>query len=509
MRLPAYLRPLPGVLLSASLMLACGGGTTAVTPSALPPLQLRGPCAVAALAIPAPNPALDLSAQLAALPGVVGLVESAAPPAEPGTRFFVLGFDRPLDHCAPGGARFTQRATLLWRGASAPTVLAATGYGISTGTGQAELTVALGANQVRMEHRFFSPSTPAVLDWSKLDIFQAASDEHQLVETLRPLLTGPWLTTGASKGGMTSVFHRAFYPDDVAATVAYVAPISFFTPDPGYVSFLESIGPASCRDALHAAQVAILQNHAGIEPLMAASAADIGDGYLTFGLARTLDLAALELQFTFWQYGSESGCASVPGAGASPQALFDFMESVYGGGPGGTAWSWGDATLEYYAPYYYQSATQLGYPALPQAHLLATLGGTPLVDDGAMYPPSGVTKTWDGQAMLAVDAWVRGRGDRIMFIYGGRDPWSGSQFTPSPGGEKHVVALANHGASIAMLPAVERDAALARVRSWLGLPVAALAPLDAARLAPVAEGGEVDPGVLQAGGPGRRPGLVP
>ena len=486
------------VLAAALLGLAaCGGGTSPTAPTTPPPpvpLRLAGPCAVAPLTIPTPSPSLDLATQLAALPGVASVVEGAAPPA--GTRFFVLAFDRPVDHCEPGGARFQHRATLLWKGATAPTVLAATGYAIGTGTGQAELTLLLNANQVRMEHRYFGLSVPAVLDWSKLDLFQAASDQHQLVETLKPLLTGPWVTTGASKGGMTSVYHRAFYPDDVAATVAYVAPVVLSNADARYVPFLESIGPPSCREALHAVQNAILRSHAGIEPLMAASVASFRDAYLTFGLSRTLDLAALELQFTFWQYGGEAGCASIPGPGATAAVLLDFMDWVYGGWPGGTAWAWGDATLQYYAPYYYQSSTQLGYPALPQAHLLAALGGAPLVDDGSIYPPLGVTRPWDGQAIPAVEAWVRVRGDRIMFIYGGRDPWSGGQFTPSAGGVKHVVATANHGASISMLPNAEYAAAAATLRGWLGLPAAVMAPVAAARLAPVSDGGEVDPSVL-------------
>jgi len=35
------------------------------------------------------------------------------------------------------------------------------------------------------------------------------------------------VATGGSKGGMTAVFHRRFFPDDVDGTVPYVAPISF------------------------------------------------------------------------------------------------------------------------------------------------------------------------------------------------------------------------------------------------------------------------------------------
>jgi hypothetical protein len=461
-------------------------------------VRLAGPCTVKPLTIPTPSMALGLAVRLAALPGVTSVVESAA--GWPGSRFFTFSVDRPVDHCAPSGARFQQRATLLWQGSAAPNVLATTGYGLRAGTGKTELTVQLAANQVMMEHRYFGPSTPAVVDWSKLDIFQAASDQHQLIETLRTVLGGPWITTGASKGGMTSVYHRAYYPDDVAATVAYVAPITFSRDDPRYVAWLEAIGPPRCRDAIHAAQNAILQSRSAVEPLLASSAASLGDVYTTLGLGRTLDFATLELQFTFWQYGGEADCAGVPGPGATATELFNFMESVYGG----TVYSWGDSVLAYYAPYYYQSATQLGAPALPQAHLLETLGGTPLADVPEVYPPLGVTKTWDGTAMVEVDAWVRAHGDRIMFVYGGLDPWSGGQFTPAAGGEKHVVALANHGASIAMLPAPERDAAFATVQRWLGLPTAAaMAPSLAARLAPISEGGEVDPGVLHQRWPRR------
>ena len=41
---------------------------------------------------------------------------------------------------------------------------------------------------------------------------------------------------------MTSVYHRRFYPDDVDATVAYVAPISFGAPDDRYIDFLANVG---------------------------------------------------------------------------------------------------------------------------------------------------------------------------------------------------------------------------------------------------------------------------
>ena len=57
-----------------------------------------------------------------------------------------------------------------------------------------------------------------------------------------------------------AVYHRRFYPDDVAGTVAYVAPLSFGAPDHRYDAFLDGVQPAACRDAVRAVAVELLRN---------------------------------------------------------------------------------------------------------------------------------------------------------------------------------------------------------------------------------------------------------
>ena len=49
-------------------------------------------------------------------------------------------------------------------------------------------------------------------DWEVLDIFQAAADHHRIVAALKSIYSGARINTGHSKGGMTAVFHRRFYP---------------------------------------------------------------------------------------------------------------------------------------------------------------------------------------------------------------------------------------------------------------------------------------------------------
>ncbi|MFX8766579.1 hypothetical protein ABTM49_20540, partial [Acinetobacter baumannii] len=67
---------------------------------------------------------------------------------------------------------------------------------------------------------------PNPVDWKQLTIKNAADDLHAIVSSLKRLYKGKWVATGASKGGQTSLFYKCYYPTDVDATVAYVAPIN-------------------------------------------------------------------------------------------------------------------------------------------------------------------------------------------------------------------------------------------------------------------------------------------
>ena len=414
--------------------------------------------------------AVPIEVALASAPHVLSVQEQATSVA--GYRLFWLDIEQPLDHAAPGGPAFRQFASLLYRGPGRPVVLATNGYGASRLPGRSELAALLDASQLTVEHRFFGSSTPSPPDWSKLTIQQAAADHHRVVESLRPVLGGRWLSAGASKGGMTAVYHRRFYPADVDGTVAYVAPISTSTSDQAYVAFLQAVGTAGCRQALQDLQHALLARRAEVQPLFEASAGP-GDGFTTFGPSKAYDYAVVELSFAFWQYGSGlPACAGVPAPDAGPAALFAFMDGTLGGAAG---WI-GDRSLAFYAGYYYQSATQLGGPAYPQDHLLDVLpGGVPADDVPEVYPPLGVQKTWDAAAMPDVAGWVSTSGQRLLFVYGENDPWSTRPFAPDAANDsfRFFVPAGNHGSIITLLPDPDRGSATAAVRRWAGLEAAA------------------------------------
>ena len=66
---------------------------------------------------------------------------------------------------------------------------------------------------------------PGPTDWQYLNVEQAAEDHHLIVSHFKKIYPGEWISYGVSKNGMTALFHKRFYPEDVQATIAMVAPV--------------------------------------------------------------------------------------------------------------------------------------------------------------------------------------------------------------------------------------------------------------------------------------------
>lgn len=421
----------------------------------------------------AADPLID---QLTAIPGLSVVSETQST----GYRFFVLTYRQPADHRHPGEGTFEQRLTLLHRSSGAPVVLATGGYGLAATPrpSQTEPTALLNANQVSVEHRFFSPSRPASADWSDLTIWQEATDEHRIVTALKSVYSGRWIQTGASKGGMTSVYHRRFYPGDVDGVVAYVAPDDVINPaDGAYDRFFDTVGTASCRAALDDVQREALRRRDRLLARLRADAAAQGWTFSrTIGTAdRSFEMTVLDSVWAFWQYSSAADCATVPATTATDEQLYTWIDTVAG-------WSfYTDQALEYYWPYYYQAASQLGWPSLRFEHLRG-LRKYPGLYTANSSLPAELRRAHNPLPMIDVDLWVRTAAMRMLFIYGENDPWSAERFTPSKRDSALYVAPgANHGANIARLNPSDAAEATAMLRRWAGTP-ATLAAAQSADL---------------------------
>lgn len=407
------------------------------------------------------------------LQAVDGLTVSEQPSKIEGYRFFHLLFQQPVDHDAPDGQWFTQQMTLLHRDRGAPLVLSTRGYHIYPNSqGLEEPSALLHANQLQVEHRFFSVSRPDPADWSKLTIAQAAADHHRVVEALRPIYDAAWISTGTSKGGMTAVYHRRFYPDDVDGTVAYVAPISHGTSDPRYIDFVRDVGDPACRDDLVTAQRELLLRRPAMLTRMQEEATLEGYTYDILGPELALEVVILELPFAFWQYSGLAQCAEIPDIVASDVELWDFLGEH--NPPRGQSDEW----LLAYEPYYWQAAVQLGAPAIdeePVADLLLFPGAD--VPATFIVPGPGKQSMFDPAAMLDVADWVAADGERLLFIYGEHDPWSAGAFELGAAEDAHklFVPAGNHGADIAGLAEPDRALAHARLEAWTGVQPSARA----------------------------------
>ncbi|MFG2196150.1 S28 family serine protease [Streptomyces sp. NPDC048639] len=416
----------------------------------------------------------DIKDRILAIPGM-SLIEEK--PVD-GYRYFVLNYTQPVDHRHPSKGTFKQRLTVLHKATDRPTVFQTSGYNVSTTAGRSEPTKIIDGNQVSMEYRFFTPSRPDPADWKKLDIWQAASDQHRIFKAMKKIYGKNWLATGGSKGGMTATYFRRFYPHDMDGTVAYVAPNDVNNrEDSRYDRFFENVSTKECRDALSAVQREALVRRGEMTDLYKKWAKENDATFKTVGsLDKAYESVVLDMVWAFWQYSSEKDCADVPEPDVSTDKLYAYVDAISGFS------AYADQGLETYTPYYYQAGTELGAPTLEYPHLDGLLRYPDYFTPRA-YVPRDIPMKWKNGVMRDVDRWVRNRSERMMFVYGQNDPWGAEPFRLGKSAKDSYVFFApgaNHGANVAGLTAKEKEKATSEILEWAGVASPAVRSGDAA-----------------------------
>jgi hypothetical protein len=393
--------------------------------------------------------------RLRSVPGL--RVEEGA--AYEGLRRFDLEISQPEDHFSPGGPVFRHKAVLLHRDFREPMVLVPMGYRLSVGLSR--LTTVFETNQLIVEHRFFGSSITAQPDWAKLTVRQAAADIHRVVMALKPLYSGKWVSTGSSKGGMASIFHRRFHPTDVDGTVANTAPISFERLDDRYNAFLAQVGGekhAECRQRLLAFQRELLSRKDEILPLVEGSFERIG------GKGAAFDRAVRDMNFGFWVGYQPISCHFIPRVGDPPEALLRGLESINDS----VSENAGDGHIKKYEAYYYQAALELGMPALLSAPF-DDLGA--FADDSRKLLPIGQDPVYSSAQMRDVEKWVATEASSLMLLYGELDPWTAGAYRKiHEGADNHfyVVPKGNHSVDFSVLEGDAKKNGWAAISRWLG-----------------------------------------
>lgn len=417
---------------------------------------------------PAPTcAATDILGKLNCIPGLRAQPFTSQRP-RPGTEMYLLRFTQPSNHFDPSGATFEQRLLLTVRDENAPLVLHTTGYELFDS--QSDLASNFPVNELEVEHRFYEDSTPATVDYSLLTIMQSAADSHRIFEALGALFPAPWANTGHSKGGMTALFHRRYFPCDVAATAGYVTPISRSKQDPRFGPWLAELGGpsyATCRGVLNDLERAVMSRKAELAPTLRGTYARIG--------SRTNALWAAMSGSSLWgvfQYGlqedTQRGCPAYESFLGDPDFPALYAEQYAGYGE-----SYSDQALERgeVDPYTYQTQVELGSPGGNRAHL-EEFGPIPtLPDDGELIFNGLAVPEFEQRAMADVLSWLQTHGERFVFIYGGFDPWTAAQvdITGTRDAVKIIVPGQNHGVGLEDATGPEAEQAWTYLETWLGV----------------------------------------
>ncbi|MBN1953134.1 MAG: hypothetical protein JW801_18155 [Bacteroidales bacterium] len=336
---------------------------------------------------------------------------------------FELKIKQPLDHEHPGKGYFYQRVFLSHKDFNKPTVMYISGYS-QGGVYVSEPTKLLGANQLSIEHRYFGKSLPDSMDWTCLTIEQASADLHHINELFRKIYTGKWVSTGISKGGATTIFYKYFYPGDVDAGIPYVAPVNHEFEEQSLYTFLDTVGTDECRAKILAFQKRIFRQREEVVPLIELYSQGAELEYKYLGLEQAFEYCVLEYPFAFWQWGTS--CDDIPVDTSSLVSAVKHLVKVC------DIKLFSDEDIDYYLPHYYQSASQLGYYGYRTEDFIGDLKVLPLEPHPhAALIPEGIPVSWDGSILEKVHKWARKDGDKLIYIYGQTDTWSGSAIPPS------------------------------------------------------------------------------
>ncbi|HEY8479179.1 MAG TPA: S28 family serine protease [Spirillospora sp.] len=450
---------------AAALLLAAG--LTGATATSAQAVTVQAGTAQAGTITTGTAQAADILERLKSIPG---MKVTEKPSTIPGYRWFWLTYRQPVDHRDPKGQWFEQRIMLQHKADDLPVVLYTSGYHTPETMFTAEPTALVDGNQVSLEHRYFTPSRPVPTDWTKDTIWQAATDQHRVIQALKGIYTGKWITTGGSKGGMTAVYHRRFYPRDVDGSVVYVAPNDYDNNhDRAYDEFFQKVGTdPKCRAHLQALAREFLKRRPAMLKRFAADAEENG---WTFTLLRTPDRAfensVMDYEWAFWQYSLQSDCADLPPVDGTDDELYASLDAISG------LSFYTDQGLEPYIPYYYQAGTQLGWPSPKFAHMRKLLRHERSYHPRT-YVPRDIPMRFDnGRAMRDIDRWVRWHASQMMFVYGENDPWGAKPFRLGPGSRDSAVYVApgmNHSARlITTLPDEQQARAIADLKRWAGV----------------------------------------
>ena len=408
------------------------------------------------------GPTSETLNKIKSLPGVKNIQPAANQGRAAAGRgeVYALVFEQPVDHQKPDGAKFLQRVFVTHTGYDKPVVLNTEGYAAFGIGDSGELGAMLGScNVVTVEHRYFGSSVPSPLDWKHLTVKNAADDLHAIVSSLKKLYTGKWISTGTSKGGQTALFYKCYYPDDVNATVAYVAPVNVAQEDPRFDAFIKTVGDEVTRKRIKEFQIAMFKREAEILPLLHLSEADY-----SMGAAKAYEYGVLEYPYYFWQYAVNPD--TVPAPDASAQVLANHYIKT------NTIFFYSERGKKMFEPFLYQAFTEIGYYNYDITDFKQYMKALKEPTNLDICPPG--TKemiVYKPDTMSFVFNFLQYKAQNVIFIYGDLDIYSATQMQllGRTNSIKIVVEGQHHGARISSFSPEQKELFYSNLEQWLDM----------------------------------------
>lgn len=403
--------------------------------------------------------------RLAALPGV-SKVEALKTTLFP--EKYVFFIRQQLDAKDASKGYFEQRVVLCHRGFDRPTVLVTEGYNARYAMRENymdELSKLFETNVITVEYRYFDQSMPKPCNWDYMTVENSLYDLHHVNETLHAMYKGKWISTGISKGGQTTMFYRAYFPNDVDISVPYVAPLNKSVEDGRHEKFLQyEVSTKENRQKVLDLQLLLFKRKAALLPMLEQYCKD---QKFTFNvpIAEIFDFIVMEYSFAFWQWGDD--LAKIPTSKASDKELFDYLMRI--SEPG----YFSNQNPNF--PFNYQAARELGYygyytaPFKKYLSIKSAKGYlkrlmVPKGQEDVQFSPVLYNNTVD---------FLTKNDPKMVYIYGDIDPWSASGVYGLPFTKNkknlHVYMCkgGSHRTRINSFPEATRQEIIQLISNWL------------------------------------------
>ena len=409
----------------------------------------------------------DFYKQLAALPGVSDITTLSSRNYKEKYQLFIT---QQLVPGNPAAGTFKQRVFVGLKGIDRPTVIVTEGYSADYASRpyfSEELSELMNANIVVCEHRYFSQSVPEPCNWDYMTINNANADLHNIRQTIGKVFKGKWVSTGISKGGSTCTYYRAEYPDDVDASVAYVAPISRALEDGRHEKFLnKKVGTKEDREKMKALQAEFMRRKPKLVNMLDTFCTN-RDYKFNIPIDQVYDYEVLELEFSMWQWGRPLSIA--PKNYDSDVKWFQFLVDEVGPDyftcPNG------------YLPFYYQAEREFGYYGYDVRRLGKENRSIPTAENylkTVMLPADMRDIKFDNTVYKFTCKFLKKNDPTHLFIYGENDPWTSSGVASWLNCKKksnmkvYVQKGGSHLARIRTLSDSQQAEVRGKLKNWVG-----------------------------------------